>query len=182
MVNLKFYIAYLMPVSIMIVGINLSVTALIIIKWFYPDQSEYLPWQPATMFIALLTAMWLGKAQPIRRVFITYIWFGFLFAMGCGFFGMLYLKMWGYVNNIHQYPDAAPWGVGNFLMLVAQSFAIGGLTTDRGVQQALNTSGQEIASDGKSQRVAMQTLYVAIITFIVNAISMIGTWLPLLMK
>ncbi|MBB2964282.1 hypothetical protein [Methylobacterium sp. R2-1] len=106
----------------------------------------------------------------------------FSFCHGMWLFRNVVFKLWGYVNNIHQYPDAAPWAVGNFLMLVSQSFAIGGLTTDRGNQHAPTTNRPQIENDGRDQGIALQILYIAIATLIVSAVSTIGTWLPLIRK
>jgi hypothetical protein len=115
------------PALFIVGGASLTVIALAAIKLVYPDQSEYLPYQPVCMAIALGTAYWFGRNNGSQIPIVAYPLWGLVFALLSGFLGMQYLTLRSYIPTSDTYLKAAPWGVMTFVLLVAQSFAIGGL-------------------------------------------------------
>ena len=173
------------PFAAIIFGAGLNVVFLSIIKYFYPIQDQYLPWQPLNMAVALGSGMWLGKARLYRHALFSYIMLGILLAGASGLLGMIYLKLNGFINHIDQYAEDSPLGVLYFIILVAQSFAIGALSTDGRMSKAgeMPDIKRQSSSGGISDKgllVAIASLQWtkigAIAAILQAALAVVGAW------
>ncbi|WP_139215694.1 hypothetical protein [Methylobacterium sp. UNC300MFChir4.1] len=120
-------------------AILIIVAILAVLNLIYPGKVQQYQWLPLAMIVAGASGIWIASYRPGTN-WSTYLAYGLIISGFSGLLGSLYLYGMGTIVDVSKYFKQSLSNAIYFMLVVAQTFMIGGLSADRFRVQAAKPS------------------------------------------